>query len=293
MKFKRIYSIHMVVALVTTLISWSCQKDIDIKLPAYQEKLVVEGSIEPGLPATVLLSTTAPFFGSANLSNPSQYFVSGAFVTVTNGVITDTLKELLPGQGYLYVGSKLLGQIGGNYLITINYNSKVYTGFTSILNPIALDSIYFKGEKDSLGFVWGHLTEPAGVGNCYRWFAKRYTIDQFYAAPFMSAFDDKFIDGKSFDFSYERPPQPNDQQAYEDEPDAGFYKQGDTVIVKFCTIGTQEYLFWRSYYANKSSNGNPFSAPSNIQSTITGENVIGSFCGYSPSFDTLYIPKGN
>ncbi len=291
MRFKRTYFIQFVIAFALILCGISCQKDINIKLPAYQEKLVVEASIEPGQPAMALLSTTAPFFGASNFSNPSQFFVKGAFVTVTDGVQVDTLKEVVPGQGYLYMGSKLLGQIGSNYLITINYSDKTYTGFTSILNPVALDSVYFKGEKDSLGFVWGHLTEPAGQGNNYRWFAKRYPKDQFYAAPFMSVFDDKFIDGKSFDFSYERPPQPNEQQAYDEEPDAGYYKQGDTVIVKFCTIGGNEYLFWRSYYANKSSNGNPFSAPSNIQSTITGENVIGAFCGYSPVFDTLIIPK--
>lgn len=291
MDLRNTYLYRAIVILALTLIIISCQKDINIKLPAYQEKLVIEASIETGLPATVFLSTTAPFFGSNDFTNPSQFFVKGAFITVTDGVQIDTLKEAIPGQGYFYVGSKLIGKVGGNYLLTISHDSKTYTSFTSILNPIALDSIYFKGEKDSLGFVWGHLTEPAGLGNNYRWFAKRYPRDQFYAAPFMSAFDDKFIDGKSFDFSYERPPQPNEQATYDLEPDAGYYKQGDTVIVKFCTIGNKEYLFWRSYYANKSSNGNPFAAPSNIQSTITGENVIGAFCGYSPSFDTLYIER--
>lgn len=289
MKFKCTYLFLFTVTAFLFLMS--CQKDINIKLPEYHEKIVVEASIETGQPATVLLSTTAPFFGSNNLSNPSQFFISGAFVTVTDGSTIDTLKELLPGTGYFYTGSKVIGHVGGNYLLTIKYNDKTYTSLTSILNPVPLDSIYFKGEKDSLGFVWGHLSEPAGAGNNYRWFAKRYKKDQFYAAPFNSAFDDKFIDGKSIDFSYERPPQPNNQQAYDNEPDAGYYKLGDTVIVKFCTIGSSEYMFWRSYYSNKSSNGNPFAAASNIQSTISGGEAIGAFCGYSPSFDTLIIKK--
>lgn len=269
----------------------SCQKDIDIKLPDYQEKLVVEASIETGQPARVLLSITAPFFGGTDFSDPTKFFVKGAFITVSDGSLIDTLKELIPGTGYLYVGTKILGQIGSNYHLVIKYNENSYSGITSILNPVALDSVYFKGEKDSLGFCWGHLTEPAGQGNNYRWFAKRITKDQFFAAPFNSAFDDKFIDGQSFEFSYERPPQPDQQQTNENDPNAGFYKVGDTVIVKFCTIGQDEYLFWRSYYSNKASNGNPFSAPSNLRSTISGENVIGTFCGYSPSFDTVYAKK--
>jgi hypothetical protein len=278
-------------ALFLMLVLSACQKDIDIKLPKYQEKLVVEASIEPGQPATVFLSITAPFFGGADFSDPTKYFVKGAFITVTDGNMIDTLVEAVQGKGYFYFGTKVFGHVGGNYLLSINVNDKQYTSFTTILNPIPLDSAYFKGEKDSLGFCWGHLTEPAGQGNNYRWLAKRITKDQFFAAPFNSAFDDKFIDGKSFEFSYERPPQPNQQQANENDPEAGFYKQGDTIIVKFCTIGNNEYLFWRSYYANKASNGNPFAAPSNLQSNITGNNVIGAFCGYGTSFDTVIVKK--
>lgn len=269
----------------------SCRKDIDIKLPEYKEKLVVEGSIETGEPATVLLSVTAPFFGGQDFSDPTKFFVKNAFVTVSDGFQIDTLKEVFQGLGYAYTGSKVLGYVGGNYELNIAYDGKTYKANTTIFSPVALDSIYFKAEKDTLGFMWGHLTEPSGEGNNYRWFAKRLHRDLFYAAPFSSAFDDKFIDGKSFEFSYERPPQPNQQQQYENEPDAGYYKTGDTVVVKFCTIGVNEYLFWRSYYTNKMSNGNPFSAPSNLKNTIQGGEAIGVFCGYSPSFDTLIIKK--
>jgi hypothetical protein len=269
----------------------SCEKDIDIKLPAYKEKLVVEASIETGKPTQVLLSMTAPYFGNVDLSDPSRFFVKGAFITVTDGNVVDTLRALDPSTGYFYLGTKILGQVGRSYLLTIKYNDETYTGVTNILNPIPLDSIYFKAERDTFGYCWGHLTEPAGQGNCYRWFAKRITKDQVFVAPYNSAFDDKFIDGTSFEFSYERPPQPDERDGYGDTPNAGYYNIGDTVIVKFCTMGNTEYLFWRSYYSNQASNGNPFAAPANIQSNVTGGNVIGAFCGYSPSFDTLVIKK--
>lgn len=277
------------VLMLAVLIS-SCERDIDIKLPEYKEKLVVEAGIETGKTAQVMLSMTAPYFGNVDLSDPSRFFVKGAFITVSDGTLTDTLRELDPNTGYLYLGTKVLGQVGKSYLLTVRYKDETYTAITNILNPIPLDSIFFKAERDTFGYCWGHLTEPAGQGNCYRWFAKR-TKDQFFVAPYNSAFDDKFVDGTSFDFSYERPPQPGERDGYGDTPNAGFYAVADTVIVKFCTIGNAEYLFWRSYYSNRSSNGNPFSAPSNIQSNITGGNVIGSFCGYSPSFDTLIIKK--
>ena len=275
-----------VVVLIT-----ACRKEIKVNLPEYTQKLVVEASIETGQTAQVLLSFTAPYFGNADLSNPSQFFVKGAFVTVSDGVLVDTLKELLVSNFPIYIGTKVFGQVGKNYQLTMLINDKTYTANTVIRQPIALDSLFFKWEKDSLGFCWGHLSEPAGIGNCYRWFAKRKTIDAFFAAPFASAFEDKFVDGKSFDFAYERPAQPNGQQANDGDLSKGYYRVGDTIVVKFCTIGYNEYTFWRSYYSNKSSNSNPFSAPTNLQSTIVGGDVIGSFVGYSPSFDTLVVKK--
>ena len=52
-------------------------------------------------------------------------------------------------------------------------------------------------------------------------------------------------------------------------------------------IDENEFRFFRSYDANILSNGNPFAAPTNLQSNIQGENVLGVWCGYSPFIDTL------
>lgn len=278
-------------ALLLIVFFVACRKTIKVKLPEYKEKLVVEASIETNGYATVLLSYSIPFFESFDFTQPTNAFVKGAFVTISDGTLIDTLKELDPNTGYIYFGTKVKGQIGQTYYLKIVANGKTYTANTCIFPPVALDSLYFKGEKDSLGFIWAHLTEPIGLGNNYRWFAKRIPKDQFYAAPFSSVFDDKFVDGKDFHFAYDRGPQPNEIQEFNSDPERGFYKRGDTVVVKFCSIGRKEYNFWNSYYLNKSSNGNPFSSPTNIVSTIEGEDALGGFFGYSPSFDTLVIPK--
>lgn len=289
--FKSNLVLKTIIVVVLVVSFYSCRKEINVKLPEYTQKLVVEASIETGLPTQVLLSFTAPYFGNADLSNPSQFFVKGAFVTVSDGSQIDTLKELSIGGFPVYIGTKIFGQIGKNYQLTMLINDKTYTASTDIHQPIALDSLFFKWEKDTLGFCWAHLSDPAGLGNCYRWFAKRITKDQFFVAPFSSAFDDKFVDGKNFDFAYERPAQPNAQQTNDTDPEKNYYRVGDTIVVKFCTIGYSENNFWRSYYANKSSNGNPFSAPANLQSTISGGDAIGAFTGYGTSFDTLVVKK--
>ena len=39
-----------------------CQREIDLELPDYQPKLVIEGTIENGAPAMVMLSKSIPYF---------------------------------------------------------------------------------------------------------------------------------------------------------------------------------------------------------------------------------------
>jgi hypothetical protein len=270
----------------------SCRKDVELELPEYQDKVVVEGMIEPGSPAIVLLSYGVPYFGDFDYSTPEKSFIKGAKVVVSDGTLTDTLLELDPRTGYFYIGTRILGKTGGTYSLKVMVDGKTFDTQTTIMQPPKLDSVYFKKDHDSLGFMWQKFNEPAGIGDCYRWFAKRMTRDQFYAAPFNSVFNDKFIDGKKFDFGYNRGAQPNALQQNREDPERGYFKMGDTVIVKFCRIGQREYDFWHSYYQNRASNANPFSAPVNVKSMFENyKEVFGGFVGYAPSYDTLVIPK--
>lgn len=270
-----------------------CRKEVKVKLPEYESKLVIEAWIEPNEPAHALISISAPYFGSFDYSNPTTIFVKGAFVTVSDGTITDTLEEVFPGQGFYYKGNSLFGQIGKTYVLTVRHAGKEYSASTSLRHPIALDSLFFKWEFDSTGFIWQHFKEPSGLGNYYRWQSKRLNVkygDLFFAGPLFSVFDDKFVDGKEFNFSYDRGPQPYNVQAWRDDPNRTLYRVGDTVAVKFSHIGKEEYEFWNTYYQNKVSNSNPFSAPVNIKSMFgNNREVIGCFVGYSYTLDTIII----
>lgn len=278
--------------ILALLFFFSCRKDVTLKLPAYKQRVVIEASIETGSPAIVFLSYSVPYFSNFDFSAPQNAFIKGATVVVSDGVQSETLTEVAPGTGYIYLGNKITGQVGKRYTLSVTVDGNTYSTSTSILNPPKLDSVYFKQDHDSLGFIWQHFQEPAGLGDCYRWMAKRLGRDQFYAAPFNSVFDDKFVDGKAFDFGYNRGPQPNEIQSNREDPERGYYKRGDTVVVKFSRIGINEYNFWKTYYLNKTSNSNPFSAPTNIKSMFGDENsAFGAFVGYGISLDTLIIPK--
>src|ERR1700758_4748402 len=151
----------------------SCQQKIDLKLPDYTQKLVVEGKVEAGSYPQVYLTNTLPYFGGHSV-NLTDLVVKGAFVTVTDGTTTDTLKEVVPGQGYFYRATHMIGTEGKTYNLMIQVNGKVYTAQTSIYPQVKLDTLWFKAEKqDSLGFIYTHMEEPPQLGNWYRWQAKR------------------------------------------------------------------------------------------------------------------------
>lgn len=265
----------------------SCIKDVDVDVPDYKEKLCVDARIDQGEYARVFLTKNAKYFGSYDLNELLNYVVTNAFVTVSNGITTDTLTHIAYG---FYQGSVITGQVGGNYTLTINWDNKIYTANTSILTPIPLDSLWFEvqGTLDSLGYIWAHLNEPAGTGNAYRWFAKRLNKDADFIPPFGSAFDDKFIDGQAFDFAYNRGHLPSSDAEDDNNLEHGYFKSQDTVVIKFTTIDQPAFDFWRTYETQVLSEGNPFAAPGTIKSNIypAGE-ALGVFCGYGIFLDTL------
>src|SRR5690606_31298848 len=133
---------------------FSCRKDVVLELPNYEQKVVVEGSIETGSPALVFLSYSVPYFGEFDFSTPETAFIKGAQVTVTDGSRTETLVELDPTFGYIYTGIQLLGQQGKTYTISVTVNGRTFETASTILTPTKLDSVYFKAERDSLGYIY-------------------------------------------------------------------------------------------------------------------------------------------
>jgi hypothetical protein len=275
--------------LLLLLIFTACQQKIDLKIPDYKQMLVVEGKVEAGANPQVYLTYSVPYFGN-HTSSLSEFAVKGAFVTVTDGMTTDTLKDATLGNGFFYKANTMLGVAGRTYNLMIQLNGKVYTAQTTIYPQVKLDTLWFKPEKqDSLGFIYAHMHEPPQLGNWYRWLAKRISKDQDFIAPLGSAFDDKFINGKSFDFAYDRGMLQNSTATDDNNVEKGYFKKGETVVVKFCTIGEKEFRFFRSYDENVVSNGNPFAAPTNLQSNIQGQNVLGLWCGYNAFLDTVLL----
>lgn len=230
------------VSAMAVLLS-SCRKDVTLELPDYQNKIVVDGFIETGSTAAVFLSNSVPYFGTFDFSQPQTAFIKNAEVTVTDGTKTEKLIEVDPSVGYFYVGTTLVGVQGKTYTLTVKVGDIIVSTSTTLLPPAKLDSLYFVPNNGDLGFMGQRFTEPEGSGDCYRWFAKRLGKDNFYGAPFNSVFDDKFIDGQSFDFVYNRGTINNQFESGVQDNNRGYFKIGDTVVVKLCKIGKSRIRF--------------------------------------------------
>ncbi len=289
---RRIYLLLIVVTLL------SCEKNVTVDIPKASTEIIVEGKIEIDTIPFVVLSHTLPFFGEITTSEIFLNSISGATVVVDDGTTRDTLVQIFPDQG-IYAGH-IHGVAGRTYSLTVVAEGKTIHAITNIPYPVKLDSLWWKadGNRDSLGFAWAHLTDPDTLGNCYQWYAQRinhYTYGDdigkqkdstFIAAP-GSSFEDKFINTKSFDFSYARG-RFSFSEKEDDELDGEesfYFKRGDTIIVKFCSIDRATFEFWRTEETQVQSNGNPFGSPAPITSNIDGG--LGIWAGYAPSYDTI------
>ena len=265
----------------------SCEEDITVDLPTPEPRIVIEGYITPGSAAFIFISKSTAYFAPVDSASLVSSAVKNALVTISDGTITDTLVAPAPDIGYLYVSPNITGEVGKTYFLTvIDQSGETATAVTTIPVPVPLDSIWFvpQEEADTLGWIWARLTDPAQLGNNYRWFAKRLGKDADFIAPIGSVFDDEFFNSLSFDFAYNRGNVPNSTAIDDNNEEEGLFKVGDTIVVKFASITKESYDFWRSAETQSSSNGNPFGSPAPLKGNIEGG--IGIWEGFSFTYDT-------
>jgi hypothetical protein len=297
----------------------SCTKEVQIDIPGYEEQLVVDGFIETDRPPFVLLSNSKDIYAPTDLNSYLKGFISGALVTVSDGTTTIQLTELCsdnlpPGTegmaasffgipeknlknyhlcAYTSFNTTIWGKVGKTYTLKILYAGKEYNAETYIPQPTTLDRVFWKPEKSSQewGYSWATLSDPANQYDAYRWEVKRINLnaegkprDADFLKTYSPYFDDQFINGLTFDFAYENP------MSYQDgeNPEAyrGYYKLGDTVVIKFSKMDKSTFSFLNKKYTQLQTGGNPFASPINLPSNISG-GALGFWSGFSSSYDTL------
>ena len=316
---KRIQPFRTLLLLFTTVLVISgCEIDVTVDLPPLEDRIVVEGTIEPGQPPFLTLTRNAAFFGTFDLNSLDAFFVRDAVVTVSDGLQTVNLIELclqdLPPEYQaiaadlfgideetlseieedycvytvdLLSGSFMLGVVGRTYTLQVRTSEDSLTAVTTIPGLVPIDSMWFSDhpdpENDTLVNLNFQFTDPDTLGNYYRYFTKQNSEP--YYPGFNSVFDDLFVNGEQFDFILDRG-QP--RTAGFDPDTYGDFLRGDTVIVKWSTIDLDHYEFWNTLEFDSQNSGNPFGGATNIASNVEGG--LGVFGGYGAAYDTLIIP---
>jgi hypothetical protein len=288
----------IVCLLAVVLLTASCERVITIDLPNDAESLVVEGSIEPGKNPIVIVSRNRSIFEnfpSDLVAVLDTFIIKDANVTISDGSSTIPLVFTINPSTYPYVyytTTSLVGEIGKTYTLTVSAKGKTVKSTTRLNPAVPIDSSWFElnifdSTEDSLGFAFLNFKDPDTTGNAYRLYAKRNSESEYFPVQ-GTIVDDEFINGRLVSFFTGQSTKPfGAQDTFIRE--RFFYTLGDTVYLKFCSIGRSEYKFYSTFETAISTNGNPFSSPTLIKSNIEGGEGI--WCGFSPYYDTLYIPK--
>lgn len=281
--------ILLLTVLATALTA--CEKDITIDLPEVEQKLVVEGHVEQGQAPYIILTRSSGYFDPVDSATIANTIVLNATVIVSDGISVDTMVQTYDLNMFppiIYKAPNMLGVNGRSYTLTVIADGKTITATTTLPAPVPLDSVWFKLQpgNDSLGLAYGHLSDPPGTGNAYRWLAKRLHKDATFLPAFGgSVFNDDFIEGKSLDGAFYRGMKTGSTAEDDNNEEFAYFKTGDTIIVKFCTIDDASFQYYRTYETELGNNGNPFAAPTTVMTNIKGG--LGVWCGYGVSYDTI------
>lgn len=297
---KRIRDILFISILV--LIAAACETPISLTIPDHDNPTVIEGWIENGKPATVVVSQSLSYFSEITLASILSAIDTTAEVIVIDdegnseslsiGFSSDHLYGLL---GKVYVGSVIKGKAGHTYLLKVKSKGKVYSATTIIpASPPILDTIHFniKEPTDTSATIRILIRDNSNEFNCYRFFTQIKDLDLTFSQTSIGVFDDLTFNGLTLNFELVRMPTSNiltanmTQEEYDNYYRMTFF-QGDVVYVKSTTTDVWTKSFWSSLQSEISAGQNPFVTPGTHPSNIEGENVTGIWSGYHARYDTL------
>jgi hypothetical protein len=286
-KFKYIL-LKAALLLMVAYTAQHCERELTIDLPRPDNKIVVEGWIEHDGYPNVILTRNAPYFSSVDSVSLRDYVVTKAKVTV----ISDDQYEILTLKSndayfppYIYFGSELRGEIHKTYHLKVEFDNNENNVFatTSIPALTEPDSVWFQLEpgSDSLGRVWIKLSDNPDETNYYRLLTRRKGIDRRYVASFKSAFSDQLFNGETITQGFG-----TGLSDLLDFTQDSYFRLGDTISVKFCSLDREHYEFWNTFQNEILLSANPFSA-SNARVKSNIENGLGVWGGYAASYYTI------
>lgn len=304
LKLNKVPKILLHVTLCMALLS-ACQSEIDIDMPEYEPKLVIEGTIENGQPAIVSLSKSISYLANIDLDYIlNSVMITDAEVTVTS---SDGESEKLTFQYcpdaplmFAFTSNKLKGKENTRYTLTVKYDGQEYTAETYIPHTFKLDSIWFDNpleyiNSDSMRVIRLQMTDNPTESNYYSFSLKVHCAqfqDRLWVGCLPLAFDDKTFNGCTFNYELERYGvstlfMASMSEDVQKEYTRLTFRPGDTVYVRHSQMDYNTYRFMMTGGSEAVMGSNPFTNPAPVVSNIKGERVLGNWSGFASALDTL------
>ena len=289
-----------------SLLMTGCQQEVELNLPEYTPKLVIEGTIENGGPAMVMISKSIPYFHEVTFSYLMDSVMvtnnkARVFVTSETGETEQLAWKITPELPYRmgFVGSKVLGREDTHYTLRVEYDGKTYTAETYIPKTFDLDSIWIDQSAEILNETQGTvrmlMSDPADEENYYAFFCKVYSKtlrDRLWVSGLPVAFDDRTFNGQTFNYEMTRAGYSRLMIGMLDENERENYtrltfRPGDIIYVKHTQIDYHTYKYLLSAGTEAAYGSNPFTNPLPAVSNFDSEEVLGHWSGFAAKIDTL------
>lgn len=283
--------IHIVLIFTVAWAIQSCNDDLLLDISEPDDLIVVDGWIENGKQAKVFLTTNSPYFTSIDSASIRDLVLSRAKVTISDGERSEVLilrSDYNYFPPFYYAGNTIFGEAGKVYTLTADYGGKSVVAETTIPPKVNIDNTYFElsEDEDSIGSVVLNWTDPQDEKNYYRIFSKRVGKDDRFISTFIIAINDQYFNGEEISFKFALAP-----ESILSTEKTEFFRLGDTILVKLCTMDKASYDFWSSYQDEVLNATNPFaSSMIDLSSNIDGDG-LGIWGGYGVDVDTVFALK--
>lgn len=265
----------------------------DAILPPYDSQIVVEGWIEQDRAPIVLLTTTVSIDGSIkDNSNLKDHIIRLGKVTVSDGekeVILKGRKDDRYFPPYIYTTSRLKGEAGKTYYLTVEYKGRRVTAYTTIPDPVPLEYIRCErinnNKTDSTGkyVIIGGLRDNPETKDYYKVFTKVQGRDNTFESSFLGLINDAIITEEIHEIPINKSTNLSGKIGHPFEPN-------DVVQIKFCSLDQISWEYWSDFEEIQSLSRNPFfPITTDIRSNIKGG--LGYWAGYGSTYYNIRIPS--
>lgn len=265
-----------------SLIIISCSNDNFSSEKSLESKIVVEGWIEEGDFANVLLSSSIPVADVIDSTNVLNHVIRSAKITISDGETLEILrvkndKNRVPP--FVYFGSTLKGEAGKEYSLKIEYLGRVVEAVTTIPKSVPLKSAeYVKNNPtDTTGYVFVKFDDPPNEKNYYQIATKIEGEEPIFVPSFYGNLDDKDFNSSSISMQINRGALLIPKTDY-----APYFADGDIIHVKLRTQTKDALDFWNGWQ-NEIVNGKNPIYPSNTSLKTNIKGGIGIWAGYGSS----------